>query len=498
MEKELQTFYEEYKQRIAAYQLALNTMYYDQATIAPKNGAAYANQAMSILSGERFSYATDPQNLAKLNDLYETTKDPLLKRELTLLLNDLNEEKEVPKDFYIAYHKAVSDSETAWYEAKEKNDYEIFKPHLKKVITMQKQMLEYSPKRKTMMPYNLLLDRFEEGMNEETYDAFFQKIKDKLVPFIKKITQEGKKIDASIFNEHYKKENQAAFLKELQKYMQVNLKECYLGESEHPFTESFSSHDARITTHYYENNLLSSIFSFIHEYGHALFGLQIEESFEGSTLADRIGMAMHESQSRFMENHIGRHPAFWKVNYPKLQKQFPSLTSLSYESFMEMIHVAQPSLIRTEADELTYPLHILIRYEIEKMIFHEGVDFDELPKIWADKYEEYLGIRPASDREGILQDVHWGGASFGYFPTYALGSAFAAQFYHAMEEQINVEEALLHDFQQIREWLKENIHHYGASKSALEILISATKESFNPDYYIDYLINKYTKIYQLQ
>lgn len=497
MKEELLKFYQEYKTRKNAYSLAMNVMYFDQATIAPKQGSKFANLAMSTLAGELYSISTDPEAIKKIEELSKQEGlSPELKKELALLLNDLDEERNVPKEVFVAFRKAVADSQTAWHEAKVKKDYEMFKPYLKEVIEKQKEVLSYS--KKALTPYDILLDRFQLGMNMEKYDAFFDKVKEALIPLIKEIKDHGKKIDDSILFTKFDIKEQEAFMNELKQFMNVDKTQCYMGTTEHPFTSFFSAHDVRITTHFYEQNVMSAILSTIHEYGHALYGLQVNDDYDGTTLSNDIGYAMHESQSRFMENHIGRSRAFWEVNYPKLQTHFDQLKDISLKDFMEMINVSYPSLIRTEADELTYPLHIVIRYELEKKIFNEGVDYDELDKMWADKYEEYLGIRPTNDAEGILQDMHWGAANLGYFPTYALGSAYAAQFYHQMEKEIDVESALKNNnFSIISNWLKENIHQYGAFKDADQLMIDVTGEPFNPQYYIDYLTNKFKKVYEL-
>lgn len=497
MKNDLLAFFEEYKNRVNAYQLATSVLYLDQATIAPKRGSTYANKMMSILFGEQFEYATNPDNITKLELLekQEGLSDKQ-KKELHLLLKNLEADRYVPKDVYVAFEKAVADSESIWQEAKHADNYEMFMPYLRDVIEKNKQVVSYSKKEKST--YDFLLDKFQEGYNIEKYDAFFHKIKEELVPFIKKLQNEAKQIDDAKLFEHYDIKKQEAFMEELKQYLLVDKSECYMATSEHPFTVFLSAHDVRITTHYYENNLMSAIFSTIHEYGHALYGLQVDDAFEGTTLQSNITYAMHESQSRFLENHIGRSRAFWEVNFPRLQAKFDTLKDVSLDEFVRMINVSRASLIRTEADELTYPLHILIRYELEKQIFNGEVDYEKLPEMWADKYEEYLGIRPSTYREGILQDMHWGAANHGYFPTYALGSAFAAQFYHQMEKEMDVEEVLRNgDFDKISDWLKENIHQYGAYKSADEIMLDVTNEPFNPDYYIHYLKEKYTKLYNL-
>lgn len=497
MEQELRKFFEEYKKINAAYSMATSTMYFDMATIAPANGISYRNEMFSILAGESFAYQMNPESLKKLEQLQAITEDEELKEELKLQFRLLESVRKVPKDVFVNFRKTLADSEEAWQKAKNQNDYQIFKDHLIQVIKGQKELLTYVDK--DCSDYDYLLDQYQIGLSREKYDEFFQLIKDELIPFIKQIVTEGKHIDQSPLLQHFDIKEQEAFMKELQDYLQVNPKECYMGTTEHPFTDFFSAHEARITTHYYENNVLSAILSTVHEYGHALYSLQVNENYDSTPFKDAIGCGMHESQSRLLENHIGRNRAMWEVNYPKLQAHFPEqLKDLSLDDFMDIVNSSQPSLIRTEADELTYPIHILIRYELEKQIFDGDVDYEKLDQMWNDKYEEYLGVRPEKDSEGILQDMHWGAGDLGYFPTYALGSAYAAQFFHTMEQQIDVNEALrTSHFEIITNWLKENIHKYGARYSADEILIKATGEPFNPHYYIDYLKNKFKKVYNL-
>lgn len=495
---ELEKFFQEYKDKKNAYDLALNSLYFDMETVAPENGIPYRNRMISILSGDAFDHIANPESIKKIEELSQ--KDSLSeteKKEITLLLKELEDLRVLPREVYVDFQKIIADGQNVWRKAKEENDYQIFKPYLIQIIEKQKEVLSYI-KNKTS-DYDYMLDTYQPGTSIAYYDRFFNAIKEELLPFIKRIQKEGTPIDDSILFTSYDIKKQEAFMQDLLDYMQVNRKECSLSLTEHPFTSFFSAHEARITTHYYEHNVMSAIFSSIHEYGHALYGLQVNEAYEGTSLFSSIGTAMHESQSRFMENHIGRNKAFWEVNYPKLQSYFPEqLSTVTLDEFMKMINVSRPSFIRTEADELTYPIHILIRYELEKEIFNGNVDYDHLDTLWNDKYEEYLGIRPTQDKEGILQDMHWGGALLGYFPTYALGSAFAAQFYHQMKQEINVEEILCNgDFQVISNWLKEHIHQYGAMKSADELMMDICNEPFNPSYYINYLKDKFSKLYQI-
>lgn len=495
--KELRAFFNAYKETQAAYAMAISTLYYDLHTIAPKKGIAKRNKAMAFLSGEAFTKATDLESLNKIEELGRVTNDPEEEREIELFMKEMQLNRVLPKDVYVAYRQILNDSESAWHEAKEKDEYTLFEPHLKAVIQKQKEVLSYVPK--DMSDYDYMLDTYEDGMNIQTYDTFFQAIKTSLVPLIKEIQEKGKHIDDSILFQSFDVKQQAKFNDQLLDFLKIDHGKCIMGFTEHPFTDFFSDKESRITTHYFEHNVMSGIFSTIHEYGHALYSLQVKPEYDATALKNDIGFAMHESQSRFMENHIGRNRALWEVQYPILQSYFPEqLSSVTLDQFMEMINVSRPSLIRTEADELTYPLHILIRYELEKEIFNGNADLDQLETMWNDKYEEYLGIRPDNHRDGILQDMHWGAGNLGYFPTYALGSAYAAQFYDAMTKQINVEECLRSNhFEKIADWLKENIHQFGAYKKANDIMIHASGNSFDAQYYIDYLTKKYRALYEL-
>lgn len=496
--QELRKFFKEYKEIQAAYAMAISTLYYDIHTIAPKKGIAKRNQAMAFLSGEAFSKATDPSSLNKIEELGRLSDDPEEKREIELFMKEMKLDRVLPKNVYVAYRQTLNDSETMWHEAKEQDDYALFEPHLKAVIQKQKEVVSYVSTE--LSDYDYMLDTYEDGMNIEAYDIFFQAVKTNLVPLIKEIQEKGKHIDDSILFQSFDVEQQAKFNEQLLDYLKIDHDKCIMGLTEHPFTDFFSDNESRITTHYYEHNVMSGIFSTIHEYGHALYSLQVKPSYDATALKNDIGFAMHESQSRFMENHIGRNRALWEVQYPILQSFFPKqLGSVSLDQFMEMINVSRPSLIRTEADELTYPLHILIRYELEKEIFNGNADLDQLETMWNDKYEEYLGIRPDHPADGILQDMHWGAGNLGYFPTYALGSAYAAQFYDALAKQIDVEECLRSNhFEKIADWLKENIHRFGAYKKADDVMKYATGESFDAQYYIDYLTKKYRALYELE
>lgn len=495
---QFEPFYQELLDTLAAYNLACSTIYTDQYTIAPRQGAARANEALAILSKTAFELENSPETVEAIRD-YEARlpEGSLEKKEVAMRLEGLEDTRSIPSDVYQkAVHERAS-AETAWHEAKEKADYDLFKPHLQNVVANALKLASYSPRYDGTNSYDLLLDSFEKGMTQKDYDAFFEVIKEELIPLIEKVSKAAP-IDTRFLEQERSIEKQKQFADVLLSYLQADPRRVYLSTTEHPFTSFLSHDDVRITTHYYPERFLSAALSTVHEYGHALYELQNDPGFDKTMLVSGIGSAAHESQSRFLENHIGRSDAFWKALYPRLVEIFPEFASVSVEELTAMINASVPGLIRTEADELTYPLHVLIRYEIEKMMADGTLDYDRLPEIWADKYEQYLGVRPQNDREGVLQDMHWSGGDIGYFPTYALGSAYAAQLYEKMAEDLPVEEALLSgDLSMITDWLEANVHRYGASRTMRETVEAVSGKPFDPHIYTDYLKDKYTRLYHL-
>jgi carboxypeptidase Taq len=269
--------------------------------------------------------------------------------------------------------------------------------------------------------------------------------------------------------------------------------------SVHPFTITMGQNDVRITTHYYENDPLSALYSCIHEGGHAIYEQNIDPALIGTMLMTGASMGIHESQSRFYENLIGRSRAFWEFFYTEAQKEFPQLYGVPLETFYKAVNAVKPSLIRIEADELTYSLHIIIRYELEKAIFDGGANVDELPAMWNAKYKEYMGVEPQNDGEGILQDTHWSGGDFGYFPSYALGNLYGAQFLHTMKKDMpDLEQRIASgDLMCVNDWLKEHVHRFGAVYLPEELIRKVTGEPLTAKYFIDYLNGKYRDAYGL-
>ncbi len=452
---------------------------------------------MGILSQEQFTSLINP----KVKEIMEGLKEEELSQTEKAILRRLKKEYQkseaVPANEMREFTELAARATNVWQKAKKEQNFSLYAPYLEKIVEYKKTFAGYSKKEGGSL-YNVLLDGYEESFHVEELDRFFSKLKEEIIPLLKKVEQ-AEEIDDSFFYQEYDIEKQKEFNVFLAEYMGFNFKRGVIAESEHPFTTSWHNHDVRITTHYYKDNLSSAILSTIHEGGHALYEQGIRDEFTQTLVGDGASCAMHESQSRFYENVLGRSEAFWEPLYPKLQDTFPKqLGQVSLGQFVRALNKVKADFIRTEADELTYCLHIMVRYELEKQMIEEDVPVDKLPGLWNQKYQEYLGITPNNDKEGILQDVHWSMGDIGYFPSYALGNAFAAQIYHTMKKELPVEELLRKGkIAEITAYLREHIHQYGASKEPREMLKALTGEEFNPDYYIQYLKEKFEQVYQL-
>ena len=487
-----------YLERAQAFQTAMILFEWDNETLAPKEAGPYTSRMIGTLSGEYFKVVTD-EEVKRL--VKECRDDDSLSEVEAAIVRELAEEVEqldcIPANEYREFAELCSESTRIWAQARKDKDFEAFAPTLKKVVEYQKKFASYRAKEGQKL-YNVMLDTYEKGFDMETLDRFFDTLKEQLVPFLKKLMESGVVVDDSFLTGDFSQEKQEEIGRFFAEYVGFDFNKGVMAVSAHPFTTNLHNHDVRITTAY-DDRVDDSIFSVIHESGHGIYEMGIPDELTQTLVGQGASMGMHESQSRFFENIIGRNKAFWEPVYGKLQETFPEqLGQVALDDFVKAINKVQPSLIRTQADELTYSLHVLIRYEIEKLLIEEELDVEKLPEIWADKYEEYLGVRPKDVSEGVLQDIHWSQGSFGYFPSYALGSAFGAQLYAYMRKQMDFEGLLRNgDITTIREFLRENVHRYGKLKNSRQILKDVTGEDFNPQYYIDYLTDKFTEIYGL-
>lgn len=484
--------------KISRYEEAVNLLFWDARTGAPKKGSSDRAETIGELSAVIFEMQTSE----KMKDLIDNLSSDLdhLHNDTKFAVEEAKKEydlfSKIPANEYQAYVVLQSQSENVWEEAKEKADFSLFAPYLAKLIDYKKRFLEYWGY--TGNKYNTLLDQYEPGLTVEKLDELFGKLKEAIVPLVKKVGKSPNQPDTGFVSAYFPKENQKKlslfFLKELG----YDFSAGRLDETVHPFQITINPGDARVTTKYDENDFRSSLFGTIHECGHAMYEQNIDEALSGTNLRQGTSMGIHESQSLFFENFIGRSEGFWKRYFTKVQSHAPEIfKNLDENQFFRAVNESKPSLIRVDADELTYPLHIMVRYEIEKAIFNDEVTVDQLPELWNSKYETYLGITPSNDAEGILQDVHWSGGDFGYFPSYALGYMYAAQFKNKMAADLRDFDQLIEkgEFQQMIQWLKENVHVHGKRKKPLEIIREVTGEELNVQYLIDYLTDKYETLY---
>lgn len=483
--------------RYYSLQSALSLFYFDMDTNAAEGSIQRSAEVTNQLSAMALELLKSDSLKETLQLAKQEPLDATQKRMIAIVEKQLKQLEAIPNALYLENEALCTKAQWAWEDAKTKDDYDLFKPYLKQIIEKSKQMAQLKREPGQSL-YDVLLDDYEEGMDEKSYDDFFELIKKELVPVIKKVNAR-KKPRPHFMDERYDVDKQKQFNHELASYEGFDFKRGMMKETEHPYTTNLHKDDVRLTNHYYEDNFTSALFSTIHEAGHGIYEQNIADAFTMSP-AVHISSGMHESQSRFMENCIGRSEAFWKPLYPRLQSYFEAqLKDVSLDEFIDAINLSECSCIRTEADELTYPLHILIRYELEKQMINGDVDIEKLPSMWNAMYKQYLGVDVPSCREGILQDVHWSGGSFGYFPTYALGSAIACQLYAYLKKTEPLEVWLEEeDLSKLCAWLKENVQSFGCLKTTNEMLREVTGEPFNPRYYIDYLKEKAAKMYKIQ
>lgn len=486
------------QQTQSAYYHAMGVLYLDATTAAPSESWEGRGKTMEILTQVTYDLLANEENGRMLSCLEENTDrlDAQTRREVEVLRKSYDQLYRIPAEEYVAYTVLVNEAETVWHKAKNENDFASFAPLLEKIVDYNRKFAGYY--NAGMAPYDALLNEYEEGLNTKTLDAFFARLRETIVPLIRKI-QQAEPIEDGFLFRHYPVEAQRVFSDYLMEVMGLDRNRCGIAETEHPYTTNFNNRDVRITTHYHEDNLVSSMFSVIHEGGHALYELGADDCYNYTALSGGVSMGIHESQSRFYENIIGRSPAFVHAIFPKLKELFPEqLEDVDETMFYRAINKAQPSLIRTEADELTYALHVMVRYEIEKQLIAGTLSVAQIPGEWKRLYREYLGVEVPNDREGCLQDSHWSGGSIGYFPSYALGSAYGPQMLHKMEQDLGDiwPDVAAGDLSKVTGWLREHIHRYASFRKPGELFESVCGK-FDAGYYTEYLTKKYTELYNL-
>lgn len=486
---------------IRKYHHALGIMYFDFETIVPSKAREEEADILDFFSNEAFKLQNDDEMKKLIVELYqerEDIDDPLDRSLVEKKYEEYLKTKNITPEFDLKMSNIFSRSYNTWLKAKEAKDYNLYKDVFKEVIDICKEANELRED-KLDSYYDNCLNDCEKGLIQKDLDPFFTELKEGLIDLIKRIQNSDHKIRDDFLSRNvpiYKQELFSKYLLELNGY---DFSKGVLSTTEHPFTTSISKNDARVTTHYYEDMFVSNIFSVIHEGGHAIFMQGERDEDHEHFINDYISNGMHESVSRFYENVIGRSKEYIHLIYPKFQEIFKDeFSDVSEQELYEAVNIVTPSLIRTEADEVTYGLHIIIRYEMEKLICSNKIELNDIPKMWNKLYKEYLGVDVPNDAEGVLQDVHWT-SGFGYFPSYAIGNCYNAMYVKRMKEEIPLDDLILNgDFTSINKWMKENVFVHANVLTPKEWIKELTGKELSPKDFLEYLNKKYSDIYRLQ
>ena len=480
---------------------AMGVLNWDREVNTPPKGIQMRITQMVSLGAHLHKLATSDEVGSLISDAenaIEPGAHPEADALLRVLRRDYDRQRVIGADLQRRVSETSGRAHSVWVEARQNDDFESFQPWLEKVVELGREIAEkigYEDE-----PYDALLDRFEQGAKTAWVEDLFGKSRDALVPLRKAIDESGRSIDDSILERHYPVDAQKAFAPYMAKAVGYDLERGHIGTAVHPFATSFGRDDCRITSRWYPNFINASVFGTLHECGHAMYEQGTDPRFERTPLARGASSGIHESQSRMIENVVGRGIGFWRAHYPRLVETFPeSLEGVTVEDFHAAINSVKPSLIRVEADELTYNLHIILRFELERALVRGDLAVKDLPAAWSEGLLSLVGVAPTTDREGVLQDVHWTRPSFGYFPTYALGNLYAAQFLEAAVASDPAIGSALEDGRPgpLQEWLGKNVHIFGRSKTPDQIVMDATGSPLGHGAFTRYATTKFSDVYGL-
>ncbi|MFN3491504.1 MAG: carboxypeptidase M32 [Anaerolineales bacterium] len=478
---------------------AASVLGWDQQVNMPPMGSEARGQQLATLgkiAQEKFTADEVGQLLEDLKKEYtdvETDEGAMIR----VAARNYDKAKRVPASFVAEQAVAAAKAFEAWVEAKKKSDFKIFLPFLEKNVELVKKYVSFFPP--ADHPYDVLLDDYEPGMKTAEVQEIFGNLRPKQVELIKAIS-EAKQVKDKFLHKKYNEEKLWKFSEKIIAKFGYDFNRGRQDKAPHPFETTFSVNDVRITNRYEEKNPMATLFSAMHECGHALYELGVNPAYERTSLESGTSLAIHESQSRMWENLVGRSLPFWEHFYPDLKKTFSSqLDGVKVKQFYKAINKVQPSLIRVNADEATYNLHIMLRLEIEIGMVDGSIQIKDLPEIWNTKMKEYLGVTPPNDAQGVLQDVHWSYGAIGYFSTYALGNIVSAQLWEKIKKDIkNLDDQIRKGkFEKLREWLRVNIHQYGRKYDPQDIVQKVTGSKIDSAAYVRYLTKKYSDIYDL-
>lgn len=477
---------------------------WDHETYMPSGAAASRAEQIEVLAGIIHGEKTGKKFAGALAKLIDIPKGKFKSKELSdeqqaalrEWRRDYIKAKALPKKFVEEWAKLTSQSMSAWREAKTNNTFQHFAPFLDRLVSMARQKADYLGYQEH--PYDALLDEYEPGITTKKIAVLFSHLKNSITGLLKKIGK-GDQVDDSFLHGKFPHEKQIKFCKKILEEMGYDFKYGRLDFSAHPFSMAPHPTDSRITTRFHPTSLMSCISVVLHEAGHALYEMGLPVEQYGSPLGDAISLGMHESQSRWWETRIGQSKPFWKHYLPLLKQEFDgSLNKVSQDAFYRAINKVEPTLIRVDADEVTYSLHVILRFELERALIEGSLSIRDIPEAWNAKMQELLGITPSTNAEGCLQDVHWSMGGFGYFPTYTLGNLYAAHLFEAFaknhpdwEKKVAAGDLLF-----ITEWLKNAVHKHGRRYSSLELLKKVSGKEFNSEAFVNYLTGKYSEIYR--
>jgi carboxypeptidase Taq len=475
---------------------------WDTETYLPQEGLEPRSEQRELLALLVHEEIHEPSFKKNLKELIDLKKGHFLKKNLSKeqkanlreWRRKYKEALSLPPSFVQEFAKICSQATNVWQKARKENQFSLFLPQLKKIISLCRKKADYLGF--DNHPYDALLDLFEPKMTTERLTPLFSELKEGLIDLLKREKKKPAIKEDFLFQE-FPFEEQMKWTSHLLEAFALNQEAFRVDLSAHPFSTGIHPKDVRITSHIKPKRLMSHLLSILHESGHALYDQNLPSKHYGTPLCEAVSMAVHESQSRFWEVFIGKSRPFWLHFYPKLQQSFPTqLSKISFEEFYRAINIVKPSQIRIEADEMTYSLHIILRYEIEKALIEGSLKPEEIPEAWEEKMQQYLGLTPPSDKEGCLQDIHWSMGSFGYFPSYSLGNLFAASFFQVFKKEFPLWEQSLAkgDFGFISQWLKTKIHRHGKLYSSEELIERVTKKPLGVTNYLSYLKEKYEKL----
>lgn len=484
---------------------ALALLGWDQRTIMPHRGAEVRANRMATLGKLSHELFTAEETGSLLENLAEYERGLLFDSDDASLIRvtrrDYEKEKIVPTELGVELSLAASAGYQAWVEARETSDYSKLQPSLERIVELKHREIALF---REALPeveddYDILLDDFEPGLKSTEVTRVFDLLKEASVPLVQRIRDNPEGVDDSLVHGDFPIETQRALVTRIAERLGFTDESWRLDPTHHPFASSMGTQDIRITTRYYQNFLNPALFGTMHEFGHGLYEHGVSQDLERTPLRSGASMAFHESQSRMWENLIGRGRPFWNYGLPQLKQAFPEhFGNADEDAIYRAVNKFGPSLIRVEADELTYNLHIIIRYELERDIFSGAVPLADLPDAWNARMDEYLGIDVPDDAQGVLQDVHWGSGLFGYFPTYALGNVVSLQLWERITRALpDLDRDVANgEFAPLRDWLGENIHKHGRKFTPNELLERVVGvEHFDPQPLISYLTDKVERLY---